>query len=152
TASTPGLSAPHGGLRTAAGYGVAAPGARAARLRRRGGGRGARGASTPTGDRFRPGTRPGIMRSPTEGVQLRNTLNLLLGIAVSLGCLYLATRGTDWAGVAAVLRGARPFWVLAISVVGLVSLTVRAQRWRLLLRPLGDVPLAQAISATAIGF
>jgi uncharacterized protein (TIRG00374 family) len=34
----------------------------------------------------------------------------------------------------------------------MLSLYVRAQRWRVLLRPLGAVPLYPALSATAIGF
>jgi len=77
---------------------------------------------------------------------------LTIGIGVSLGCLYFATRGTDWAQVGAVLGQTRPGWVVAVLVVSLVTVYVRAQRWRVLLRPLGKVPLYPAISATAIGF
>ncbi len=71
---------------------------------------------------------------------------------MSLGCLYLATRGTNWEQVWAVLSGARPAWIGAIVLASLVSVYVRAQRWRVLLRPVGDVPLYPALSATAIGF
>ena len=74
------------------------------------------------------------------------------GIAVSLGCLYFATKGTDWTHVGAVLAGARPFWILAVMVASLATVYIRAQRWRVLLRPLGEVPLYPALSATAIGF
>lgn len=83
---------------------------------------------------------------------MRTTLRLTLGIAVSLGCLYFATRGTDWSRVASVLENTRPGWVFAIVLAGMLSLYVRAQRWRVLLRPLGAVPLYPALSATAIGF
>jgi uncharacterized protein (TIRG00374 family) len=77
---------------------------------------------------------------------------LSLGIAVSLACLYFATRGTDWGHVGTVLAGTRPGWVVATVLVSLATVYVRAQRWRVLLRPLGDVPLYPALSATAIGF
>ncbi len=51
-----------------------------------------------------------------------------------------------------VLAGARPGWVAALMLAGLLGVYIRAQRWRVLLRPLGDVPLYPALSATAIGF
>src|SRR5439155_1137747 len=59
---------------------------------------------------------------------------------------------TDWARVGAILLSARPLWVAAVMLASLVAIYVRAQRWRVLLRPLGDVPLFPALSATAIGF
>ena len=54
--------------------------------------------------------------------------------------------------MADVLAGARPAWVGAVLLASLATVYVRAQRWRILLRPLGDVPLYPALSATAIGF
>jgi uncharacterized protein (TIRG00374 family) len=84
--------------------------------------------------------------------RLRNALRLTAGIAVSLACLYFATRGTDWAQVGSVLAAARGWWIVAVLLASLLSVYVRAQRWRILLRPVGVVPLYSAISATAIGF
>ena len=84
--------------------------------------------------------------------RLRNALRLIIGTAVSLGCLYLATKGTDWQRVGAVLASARPGWIALLIAVSISTLYIRAQRWRVLLRPLGDVPLHPALSATAIGF
>src|SRR4029450_9323372 len=43
-------------------------------------------------------------------------------------------------------------WVLAVVVISILTAYIRAQRWRVLLRPVGQVPLYPAISATAIGF
>ncbi len=83
---------------------------------------------------------------------MRSALKLTVGIAVSLGCLYFATRGTDWGRVGHVLATADPRWVAALVAVSAASLYIRAQRWRILLRPLGDVRLYPALSATAIGF
>jgi uncharacterized protein (TIRG00374 family) len=84
--------------------------------------------------------------------RLRNALRLIVGITVSLVCLYFATKGTDWEQVGAVLAAARPGWIAALIVASLATVYIRAQRWRVLLRPLGDVPLYPALSATAIGF
>ena len=76
----------------------------------------------------------------------------MLGIAVSLGCLYFATRGTDWSDVGGVMANASPGWLAACVLASLAAVYVRAQRWRILLRPVGDVGLYPALSATAIGF
>lgn len=77
---------------------------------------------------------------------------MIAGIGVSFACLYFATRGTDWARVGAILMAARPLWVAGVMLASLLAVYVRAQRWRVLLRPLGIVPLYPALSATAIGF
>ena len=50
------------------------------------------------------------------------------------------------------LAQARPAWVIVVVVATLATVYIRAQRWRILLRPLGDVPLYPVLSATAIGF
>lgn len=83
---------------------------------------------------------------------MRNAIRLLLGLSVSAACMYFATRGTDWERVGEVLARARPLWVLALMALGVAAVFIRAQRWCVLLRPLGDVPLYPALSATAIGF
>lgn len=83
---------------------------------------------------------------------MRNAIRLTVGILVSLGCLYLATRGTEWGQVGQAIVQARVGWVTALFVASVLTVYIRAQRWRVLLRPLGDVPLYPALSATAIGF
>lgn len=83
---------------------------------------------------------------------MRSAARLALGIAVSATCLWLATRGTDWRQVRAVLAGAHPGWVAAGLIAAGTTLVIRAQRWVRLLRPVADVRLEPALSATAIGF
>jgi uncharacterized protein (TIRG00374 family) len=83
---------------------------------------------------------------------VRNALRLSLGIAVSLACLYLATRGTDWALVGAALAHAHPVWVAAEVAACMLAITVRSQRWRVMLRPVANVDLYSTMSSTAIGF
>jgi len=83
---------------------------------------------------------------------LGTALRLLLAAAVSAVCLYLATRGVDWGAVMASLAGAHPGWVLMVITVSLVSHMVRAERWRVLLRPVLAAPYWPALSATYVGF
>jgi len=71
---------------------------------------------------------------------------------VSGACLVFATRGTDWGRVWAVLQGAHFGWVVAIVVTSLACHAIRAERWRVLLRPVGRVPFLPAFSATLVGF
>ena len=94
----------------------------------------------------------GARRPIAHGGSLRNALRLTIGALVSLACLYFATRGTDWATVGALLAGARPLFVLLLVLACAAVLWVRMLRWRILLRPLGDVPRYPALSATVIGF
>jgi uncharacterized protein (TIRG00374 family) len=71
---------------------------------------------------------------------------------VSGVCLVYATRGTDWEQVAIALRGANLGWCLAIIALSICCHVLRSERWRVLLRPVGDVPLWPTIAATFIGF
>lgn len=77
---------------------------------------------------------------------------MIIGLAVSAACLWFATRGTDWTAVAQVLASARLPWVLAAGAASVLAISLRAQRWRLLLRPIAVVPFGSSFSATAIGF
>lgn len=70
---------------------------------------------------------------------------------MSGACLYFATRGTDWGRVGEVLARAHPGWILAGGLAVVASIVIRAQRWVQLLRPVGEVGMPAALSATAIG-
>lgn len=82
----------------------------------------------------------------------RNALRVLVSIAISGGCLYWATKGTDWAEVGRTLLGTVPSYLALMAIASLLTLYVRAVRWRVLLEPLGRFPLEPVLSATAIGF
>jgi hypothetical protein len=75
-----------------------------------------------------------------------------VAVTVSGACLYYATRGTDWSSVGRLLSSADLAWVLSVVVVSLVCHALRAQRWRVLLRPVIDAPYGPALSATLVGF
>jgi uncharacterized protein (TIRG00374 family) len=96
-------------------------------------------------------------RTPSDNAahpeaRLPNALRLTLGIAVSAACLWLATRGTDWAAVGRILAGAEIGWLVVGVGIGFTAIWLRARRWLLLLAPIGRVDLGPAFSATAIGF
>lgn len=101
--------------------------------------------------RTRPGDNaPGRQRP--SGDLLQSALRLIVAVAVSGACLYWATRGTDWQQVSDALRGAHVGWVLAVIGVSLTCHALRAERWRVLLRPVGAVPFVPAFRATLVGF
>jgi glycosyltransferase 2 family protein len=77
---------------------------------------------------------------------------MLVALAVSGVCLWYATRGTDWAGVGAVLSGAHVGWSLSVIALSICCHVLRAERWRVLLRPVADVERWPAIAATFVGF
>jgi len=83
---------------------------------------------------------------------LKTALRLLVAVAVSGACLYYATRGTDWASVGRLVASADPLWVGAVAIISLVCHGLRAQRWRILLRPVIAAPYGPALSATLVGF
>jgi uncharacterized protein (TIRG00374 family) len=58
----------------------------------------------------------------------------------------------DLATVVRQLAAARIDWVLGVVALSLVCHAVRAQRWRILLRPVVASPFGAALSATLVGF
>jgi len=57
----------------------------------------------------------------------------------------------DWGQVWQQMRLADPMWLVMLVLASWASYYIRAQRWRVLLRPVGDVPFYAALSATVIG-
>ncbi len=84
---------------------------------------------------------------------MSRTARTAVGIAISVVALYLALPPREeWANVSAAFAKIRYGYIVPISLIAIYSIIVRCQRWRLLLRPLGDIPLMPLVSATAIGF
>lgn len=71
---------------------------------------------------------------------------------LAAGLLYLSVRGIAWPEVWRVIRGARPGVLLIVAVLSSGALFIRAFRWRILLRAAGDVAVADAFRATAVGY
>jgi uncharacterized protein (TIRG00374 family) len=83
---------------------------------------------------------------------MKRTLRIGVSVAISALFLYFAARGVDWAKAAEALAGAHYVYVLPMLAVSVWSLYIRAQRWRVLLRPVGTPPMRTLVAATNIGF
>ena len=82
----------------------------------------------------------------------RHSLRIALSFAVSAVFLWLAVRGVNWSEALAALEHAHYLTVIPVLVLTVWSLYVRAQRWRLLLRPVGNPSMRTLVAATNIGF
>ncbi|MEO6025708.1 MAG: lysylphosphatidylglycerol synthase transmembrane domain-containing protein [Candidatus Binatia bacterium] len=84
---------------------------------------------------------------------MNRTTRTIIGLVISVIALYLAMPPrSEWANVAAAFAKVRYVYVIPIALISVYSIVVRCQRWRLLLRPVGDIPLPPLMSATSIGF
>ncbi|MCZ2109174.1 MAG: flippase-like domain-containing protein [Dehalococcoidia bacterium] len=84
---------------------------------------------------------------------MSRTARTLVGIVISIVALYLAMPPRDeWGNVAAAFARVRYAYLVPIALISAYSVVVRCQRWRLLLRPVGDIPFLPLFSATSIGF
>lgn len=77
---------------------------------------------------------------------------ILASVIISLAFLVFAVRNVDWQEAVAALAAARYGYVPAILGVSVWSLYIRAQRWRVLLSPVGVPPMRPLVTATYIGF
>jgi glycosyltransferase 2 family protein len=75
-----------------------------------------------------------------------------LGAALGAFFLWLALRNVSLGEIAATLRGASLPAFGAFVLMQLGSLGLRAVRWRILVRPLADVPARRLLPPLAIGF
>jgi uncharacterized protein (TIRG00374 family) len=88
-----------------------------------------------------------------RGLGMSRATRTAIGIVISAIALYLAMPPrAEWGNVAAAFARVRYEYVVPIALVSVYSIIVRCQRWRLLLRPVGDIALLPMVSATAIGF
>jgi uncharacterized protein (TIRG00374 family) len=89
---------------------------------------------------------------PGKGGMTGIRSKLLLGLAISALCLYLATRGIDWQEFARAFRQARFIYIIpgiAFTMLGHFS---RSVRWKFMMLPVKDCKIRPLWSATAIAF
>jgi glycosyltransferase 2 family protein len=79
-------------------------------------------------------------------------VRIALSLLISAVFLWLAVRNVDWREAAAALAAAHYLYAVPIYVVTVWSLYIRAQRWRILLRPVGTPAMRTLVDATNIGF
>ena len=76
----------------------------------------------------------------------------IIGGLISIFFLYLALRKVDYSELWTTIQHAH-WWYLIPNLIMVVGVMfIRAWRWRLILRPVGDVPYARVYSSTMIGF
>ena len=79
----------------------------------------------------------------------KHKISLLIGGLVSGSLLFVALRNVDYAALGKALAAARLVWVGGLVLGAIVTLVVRAWRWKLLLPSM--VPVATYIRLSAIG-
>lgn len=79
-------------------------------------------------------------------------VRIALTLAISGVFLFLAIRGVEWEQAWAAAQKIRGGWLGLVALCTVWTLFIRAQRWQVLLRPLGQVTRSPLVHATNIGF
>jgi uncharacterized protein (TIRG00374 family) len=77
---------------------------------------------------------------------------VVAGVLISVGFLAYALRGQDYGRIKDALSQANYWYLLPAVVFYLTGVCVRAFRWRILLRPLVDLPTRKVVPINAVGF
>jgi uncharacterized protein (TIRG00374 family) len=75
-----------------------------------------------------------------------------IGAVFTMGSLYLAFRGTNLDGVLEVLSQVGYEWTLPVLGGTMLSIWIRAYRWKVMLEPVKKISTSKTYSATMIGF
>lgn len=76
----------------------------------------------------------------------------LIGLAISMVALWWAFRDTDWSAFGAALLAGNPWLIALAAALLLLAVPIRGIRWRLFLRPLGEVPARLTSEAIIVGY
>jgi glycosyltransferase 2 family protein len=76
----------------------------------------------------------------------------VIGILISLVCIYLVLRGVDLGQTARVLGDAQVAWLGLAVVAGIADLVFRAIRWRCLIAPIHPVQLRRLSGYMMVGY
>lgn len=80
------------------------------------------------------------------------TARIAFSVAISAIFLGLAVRNVKWQETADALHTAEYLYLLPVMAAAIWTLYIRAQRWRVFLKPIGVPPLRRLVNATNIGF
>ncbi len=78
--------------------------------------------------------------------------HFFVGVGISALFLWLAFRKVDFGGVTSALSQANWIWILGGLLLYLIPTWLRALRWKLLLKPLKDLPLPTVAEVMVIGY
>jgi len=76
----------------------------------------------------------------------------IIGALVSVFFLWLALRKVEYGDLWLTLKSAHWVYLIPNLILVIGVMYIRAWRWRLILRPVGDVPYKRVFSSTMIGF
>lgn len=76
----------------------------------------------------------------------------IIGVLISLVFLYLAFRKVDAVELWAALKGANYWWILPNVVLVILSMWMRAYRWKFMINPIQKVGMRSLFSSVMIGF
>ena len=76
----------------------------------------------------------------------------IIGLLVSLVFLYLAFRKVDFSELWSALKGANYWYILPNIVLVILSMWMRAYRWKFMIHPIKKVGLGRLFSTVMIGF
>jgi uncharacterized protein (TIRG00374 family) len=77
---------------------------------------------------------------------------IAVSIIISVVFLGFAMRGVDWQQAIAAMAQANYLYCIPMTLGAVWQLYIRAQRWRILLRPIGQPRMETLVAATNIGF
>ncbi len=82
---------------------------------------------------------------------MKTKISIVAGFLLGAGLLYLAFRNMDFRKLMEIYSGANPVYILPFAFIAVLELLVRAARWRLLLKPSGQVSMWDAFRLQAAG-
>ena len=92
------------------------------------------------------------LAAAAKGAWRSPVVRLVAGLAVSAAFLAVTVSRVDLGETARALANAAPGGVLLAIALVLVELTIRAERWRILLHPSAQVPLRSAFAYLTVGY
>ena len=76
----------------------------------------------------------------------------VIGIGISIVALFLVVRSVDLAATWNTIITAQPQWIVVMVAFMILDIGLRALRWRVLLRPVADVPFRHTLPANLVGY
>lgn len=77
---------------------------------------------------------------------------MIIGLALSIGGLYVAFHEIDPSALGSILMQVKVIWILLAMGLLVISVWIRAVRWRILIGPIKEVRIMPLFSTTMIGY
>jgi len=83
---------------------------------------------------------------------VKKRINVIIGILVSAAFVYLAFRRVELTEVIYSIQRVNYFWAIPNVVIVVMTMVIRAERWRYILQPLREYEMRQLFPPVMIGF